>query len=150
MLLRSLPTFMPIGEHQLGYLSQVGGREPTHIFPCLYPMISLLYLYLSIYLSMYHSVSLENAANYDKDRHLRANFNDVSTKTKSFLSRLQSAWPGKKFQEIILDCKIGTLLLYLLFIWSIKNMVKMLLANISTYISLYASLLFPDFWSPSS
>ena len=70
----------------------------------------------TIYLLMYHSVSLENAATYDKDRHLRANFNDVSTKTKSFLTRLQSAWPGKKFQEIILDCKIETLLLHIIYL----------------------------------
>lgn len=83
---------------------------------------------------MYHSVSLENAATYDEDRHLRANFNDVSTKTKSFLTRLQSAWPGKKFQEIILDCKIGTMLLDILFGASTSNMVKRLLANISTYV----------------
>ncbi len=95
-------------------------------------------------------MSLESAANYDKDRHLRANFNDVSTKTKSFLTRLQSAWPGTKFQEIILDCKIETLLLYILFIWCDKQYGENAVKCLNLRISLYCSFYFPDFWSPSS
>ena len=104
----------------------------TRIIPIFCPMTSLTPP--SIHLSFHHacSVSLESAANYDKDRHLGANFNDVSTKTKSFLSRLRLAWPGKQFQEIILDCKIGTLRCLIFFIL-VSNVVKMCLANISTF-----------------